>query len=252
MTVEKYNILNGQQFPDAIVFEEIDKHLSDEWKKYFLVINQEQKSVDTITRMFKIIKMDGFYASFNDRVSETRLTYKIALFHYQKGIPDDPYYESAFENGYRGRYFPLFTEERHFVNLFWFTFYAEYFYTKFQGIIDYLHHVINKHYDLGVASGSGFNSKVQKKLKDVNKQFFKEISEFRNSEFYKELNTFRNDIIHNEKPGKINSFYTKHENGTESYGIGDYTNSNTIIENMENNIIALAKYMDRFKLNLVI
>ncbi|WZY01607.1 Cthe_2314 family HEPN domain-containing protein [Bacillus sp. FSL W7-1360] len=242
----KVDLLERLRYPTDDEFSELGKELSIDWKNIFLERVGNRNEDSPVDYFFGRTELIHVYGEFNSRVFHTRMAYKLALFAYDKGIPDEPWNSPSGSDG-RSTLFPNFTENVHYANQFWFFFYAESFYAKFQGIIDFLYHVINLRYGFYVETGLDFKRKVSKELKKSGPDFLVLLQRYWKNNDYRQLREYRNDIIHNSRPGDISDRISKHDSGVVSYGIGKYTPSEEIKRNMDANIKVFGEYMLLFK-----
>ena len=197
----------------------------DEWKKFNKIIESEFPDLNfSIEKSsFSLLEMiNGDYEvnhwknEFNWRVFNICMNFVIMMHHYEKGIPDE-------HKDLKG--------EKLGVHM-WFTFYAESLLSRIIGAYDVLFHIANIKYELKVEKGFGFNSKVQKGVKSVNKDLHEFLTSLNKDEAYKKVSNLRNDFIHNNSPTNLDSGIKK-EDGVISFGIGDYVNSSEIIETIK-------------------
>ncbi|WP_235822191.1 Cthe_2314 family HEPN domain-containing protein [Gottfriedia luciferensis] len=170
--------------------------------------------------------------------------------YYDSGIPDEEWYISPGEKGQSVQYFPHF-EEEHFGNLYWFSFYMESFYTRFEGLIDTVYHVINIKYKFDFEPALGFRKKVLKGLKVVDKDLFDYLDALPDNIVFQKVKDFRNNIVHNYRPNQIDSGYTKVKktDGSQNIrmSIGNYTTSSEFLINIYDSLDLLGEITDTIR-----
>jgi len=116
------------------------------------------------------VQMHYWLKEFNNRVFNLIVNYTLLKFYYDAGIPDEEWYKSPGDNGESIVYFPHF-EKKHYGILYWFSFYVDSYYTRFEGLIDTVYHIISIKYKLDIIPSLGFRNSVltkleKKKIKD--------------------------------------------------------------------------------------
>lgn len=249
LNTKAIDIFQGLRYPTEVEYNRSGANLDSNWNSMMLESPVRSGNL-FIDELFLIIDLDEAYIAFNRRIFETKLTYKMAVFFYNNGIPDDPWYISPGKD--QGvDYFPNFKEDEHYVNHYWFNYYTESFYSRFQGVIDYLFHIINKKYCLNIEDKVGFNKFVLNKLKVKEPRLRLLLNKHYYNNHYKELLTYRNNIIHNSKPGEISGSVTK-QGGLVAYGIGEYTSTTVLKNNMDKNIQLLSEHLKNVKHYVII
>jgi hypothetical protein len=219
----------------------------------------EKLSLDMKKRQFDILNFDeSFYAvnlsywlqEFNNRAFDLIANYTLLKSYFDSGIPDDEWYFSPGKNGQSIEYFPHF-EEKHFGNLYWFGFYVDSYYTRFEGLIDSVYHLINIKYRFDIEPSMGFIGKVLKKLETDDKDLFDYLNALPNNSVYTKVKDFRNNIVHNFRPNQVDSGYnrTVNSNGsrTITMSVGDYTTSKGFLDNINDSLDLLADITDNIR-----
>ncbi|MDP9742830.1 UNVERIFIED_ORG: hypothetical protein QFZ59_004660 [Bacillus sp. B2I3] len=218
----------------------------------------DKLSLDNSKRKFNIMNInEGYYGikhsywlqEFNNRAFDLITNYTLLKSYYDAGIPDDEWYKSSEDNG-KIQYLPNL-EERHKGNLYWFSFYMDSYYTRFEGVIDAVYHVINTKYKFEIEPAFGFRKKVLKELETADKDLYDYLSALPNNTVFKKVQDLRNNIVHNYRPSQIDSGYTKVKNTDGSQTItktvGNYTTSTEFLNNIHDSLDLLAKITDEIR-----
>ncbi|MEH6854089.1 Cthe_2314 family HEPN domain-containing protein [Priestia megaterium] len=195
------------------------------------------------------IRFNYWLQEFNNRAFDLVANYTLLKSYYDAGIPDDEWYTSG-EDGTGVRYFPHF-EERHHGNLYWFGFYLESYYTRFEGLIDAIYHVINIKYKFDIEPALRFRKKVLKELETTDKDLYDYLSALPQDAIYKKVSEYRNNMVHNYRPSQIDSGYIEqtHVNGIKTIDktVGNYTTSTEFLTNINDSLDLLAEIIDEIK-----
>ncbi|WP_141769854.1 Cthe_2314 family HEPN domain-containing protein [Shouchella lonarensis] len=175
---ERINLLQGLRYPTPEEFRKLGVALADSWEQIRFEEIGDRHEEDFFD-MFRNIELGNLYREFNGRVFNTEVAYKLVVFFYNRGIPDEPWFQSPGKDGRSTDYFPRFTEDVHFVNHFWFYHYADSFYSQFQGIVDFLYHVIKVKYDFDVKKNIGLQRVISFKLEEVEPELEKVLQDYR-------------------------------------------------------------------------
>ena len=196
---------------------------------------------------------------YNNKVGTLEITYSLVRHYYDKGIPDDPWFESPGQNGESVRYMPLFQEE-HWGRRYWFSYYADNYYLRISSLWDTMLELLNHYYQYNIVVDLRFRSALLKRLKkdhSVVAQIFEDIQK---DPLYIEAQRIRTAAAHgvssnnvtntvrfepnadvdvvvfeNGKPklddnGKV---VVEKKRGTSvSYSVGEYTTTNEIMTNL--------------------
>lgn len=180
---------------------------------------------------------------FNNRAFDLVANYVMLKKYYNSGIADDPWFISPGKDGNTADYFPEFTDKDK-GNHYWFGFYSESFYTRFEGMIDSAYHIYNIMYELKVPEKLGFRRNVSAKLKQTKPDVFAFLKGLNDDPAYKLANKTRNDLVHNYRHNQVTSGYKEEldEEGNTviSFGIGEYTQTKTILESIYASLDLLA------------
>lgn len=196
------------------------------------------------------MRLNYWIQEFNNRAFDLIANYTLLKSYYDAGIPDDEWYISPGKNGESIQYFPHL-EEKHHGNLYWFGFYLESYYTRFEGLIDAVYHVLNLKYKLDVEPTYGFRKNVLTKLKTADKDLYDYLVTLPNDAVFKKVNEYRNNIVHNYRPNQVDSGYVeqKHANGIKTIDmtVGNYTTSTEFLTNIHDSLDLLAEITDEIK-----
>lgn len=195
------------------------------------------------------MRLNYWLQEFNNRAFDLIANYTLLKSYYDAGIPDDEWYTSG-EDGTGVRYFPHL-EEKHFGNLYWFGFYLESYYTRFEGLIDAVYHVLNLKYKMDIEPALRFRKKVLTKLETADKTLYDYLVTLPNDAVFKKVNEYRNNIVHNYRPNQVDNGYVKekHDDGstTITMTVGNYTTSTEFLTNINDSLDLLAEITDEIK-----
>lgn len=186
----------------------------------------------SIRRTF--IDIDISYLKYHlyNRLVDVKVSFIILKFLFLKGIPDEDWFISPGKNGVSVSYFPHF-QNHHFKIKNQFDFYTDIFYYKLFTAFDSFGHIINLFYDLNIKEKSVTFCKAIQNLKGKNIVLYKNLNRIISDKSYKKAKNIRNEITHRYLPHHITSGIKRTERSL-SKGIGDYTTSKNIIENVDN------------------
>ena len=227
------------------------RKLSGDLDEHFEKLQLELPSKDSyggFISFFENMELEYSIREFNNRKCSLVINYALAKKYLDKGIPDAPYYKVPGKNGTGISYFPLF-EDEHYVNHYWYGFYMESFYFRFEGLLDAIYHILKQKYDLNIPTKNGFQQAVLKKVKIKEPDLYNFLKSFKENNAYIDMKKIRNDITHNYSPNQLSSGITRHKNGdgkTEaiSSGVPEYTNVSQIQSNVDSNIRLLAELIE--------
>ena len=243
----------------------------EEWNKYFSVTLFDEMKIDESSfgispDVFQNIDkplLHELIMLHNNKVGNLHITYALCMHYFDKGIPDDPWYISPGKNGTSIQYYPEF-EEKHYMRLFWFGYFADAYYLRIQAIWDSIVEILNHYYGLDYEADLRLRSKVLKWLKDNKSEISNEFQAIMNEAIYKEAQEYRTKAAHGTSPSMIqnimkieknvetevpdidkNGRVKVDENGCVVYKkiiatkrisltAGDYTSVTTLKANMEN------------------
>lgn len=222
--------------------ETLDKFSLENSKRKFNILNFDES--------YYGIKLSYWLQEFNNRAFDLIANYTLLKSYYDAGIPDDEWYKSPGDNGLSIQYFPHF-EEKHFGNLYWFGFYMDSYYTRFEGLIDAVYHVINSKYKFEIEPSLGFRNKVLKELKTADNDLYDYLMALPSNTVFIKVKDFRNNIVHNYRPNQIDSGYTKTKNAdgsqTISMSIGNYTTTTEFLNNIHESLDLLGEITDAIR-----
>lgn len=233
--------------------EEWDKYLdADIFDNMFFEAGTLGESCD-IPQNIARLRLNELIQEHNNKVGSLKITYALCRHYYDKGIPDDPWYISPGREGQSVQYFPNFNEE-HWMRKYWFNYFTDTFYLKISAVWDSLFEIINEYYCYGLTQDLRFRSNVFKKLKDDNPNLFSLLKTVPDDQLYKDAQKYRTAAAHGTSAGEVsNTVRTKRDVMTEvpevvdgkvvkktiktalvvSNGVGEYTNAQTIMTNIE-------------------
>lgn len=198
---------------------------------------------------------------YNNKVGSAVLSYVLLRFYYDKGIPDEPWYQSPGPNGESCKYMPLF-EDKHWGIRCWFSYFADVYYLRLFSIWDSILEIMNHFYCYDLKIDTRFRSKLIDKLKAEHPIIAQAISDVANDPLYTEANRYRTAAAHGTSENRIKNTISVQkntkvkvpvyngeriqldENGKQikkavegtmvSYGLGKYTTSKSIMTNIDN------------------
>lgn len=235
-------------FTNQIKLEKGDMdRLEGKLREFFdsMYLKFDSENINTnIFSMMKNMEVDYVVRNFNNRVFSLRVNYALAKKYLEKGIPDEPYFQSPGIDGKGVSYFPLFQEE-HYGNYYWYGFYIESLYFRIEGVVDSLYHIINSYFDLNISPNLGFQGKIREALSSREESLENSLKKLSKNKIYIKSKRIRNDITHNFNPNSLSSgidIKRNHEGKImfAAQGIPDYMNVSEIQENIENLISLLA------------
>lgn len=217
-----------------------------------LQIENSKKTFNTLDfdGSYHAIQLNYWLQEFNNKAFDLIANYTLLKSYYDAGIPDDEWFKSPGDNGQSVQYFPHFKEEHH-GNLYWFGFYMDSYYTRFESLIDAIYHVINVKYQLNVEPSMGFRGKVLKQLETSDKDLYDYLKALPSNAIYKQINEYRNNIVHNYRPNQIDSGFTRTvgADGKQSFTmtVGSYTTSTEFLNNINASLDLLAEITDEIR-----
>lgn len=227
--------------------------LEGDLKIYFDKIHLKLNRKDEMQNIFTMhenLELDYLIREFNNKRFSLIINYSLAKKYLEKGIPDNPYYQSPGKNGAGVSYFPLFQDE-HYANHYWYGFYIEAFYFRFEGLVDSIYHIINSRLNLNTPEGTGFQNKILKKVKVIDPSLALTLENFKLDDDYKKAKGIRNDITHNFSPNKLSSgVKINNKIGLISVGVPDYMSVLEVQTNIDNIIHLLAILTEKIQKKL--
>ena len=232
--------------------EEWNKYLSDIAMNSIIVDENIFQSYADRFVMYPILSEK--IQTLNNKVGNMKVSYALCRHYYDKGIPDEPYFISPGSNGQSVQYFPRF-EEEHWMRLYWFNYYAESVYTRIFSIWDSITEILDTFYGMNIDKNMTFKFRVMEKIKKINLDIYNFLkNDIIDSDLYQTADRYRNSFVHYTAPSFVSESWKVERNkivnlpevqpdGTVktlrkkatvfSYTVGDYTNVDTIIKNIQ-------------------
>lgn len=157
---------------------------------------------DGIERGFAISEISIWRLHLENRLIQTRWSYVLLMFHFNKGIPDDEWFISPGRKGESIQYFPHFEKKDRLVKA-QFNYYVDVFYYKLFSAWDTLGHLLNAMYGLEIRKASF--DKAIKKLKTVKPTLYDKLKEIVDSPDFEKMRNIRHSATHNHLPGHVGS-----------------------------------------------
>ena len=206
-------------------------------------------------------KLKEMIREYNNKVGTLMMTYTLVYHYFNKGIPDDKWYQSPGTNGQSVQYMPDFKEE-HWGRSIWFGYFANVFYLTISSIWDSVLEIINHYYDYDFPSDLRLRSTVLKKIKNDHPDVHAIFVEVQSSPIYEIAQEYRTAAAHGTTPNSVTNticvergeampFPQYDENGNPildnegkqvvqqrkyrkiEFRIGSYTRTNDIFKNMQ-------------------
>lgn len=182
------------------------------------------------------------------RLYDVARSYVFLISYYRKGIPDDEWVLSPGKDGVSIQYFPHFTKPDFFKKE-WFDFYSDVFYYKLFSAWDIVGHILDKKYDLQ-NSRPDFHKSVNT-LKSKDEDLHEKFDAIRKNSSFTLASKLRNDITHNFLPYSVGLRASINKTKTKAnVGIGPYTTSKEIVQNMVEIIALFDKTLEYIELIL--
>jgi hypothetical protein len=179
-----------------------------------------------------------------NRLIQTRWSYVLLMFHFNKGIPDDEWFISPGRKGESIEYYSHFEKKDHLVKA-QFDYYADIFYYKLFSAWDTLGHLLNVTHELEIERASFY--KAVEKLKTVKPDLSDRLKDIMESPDFKEMREFRHSITHNELPGHIGSSVRRVSKNHVTFGGGSYTPSAQIKKNVIKSLDLFAETLEAIR-----
>ncbi|MYL30726.1 hypothetical protein GLW03_12910 [Halobacillus halophilus] len=211
------------------------------------------KKEGNIFEQMRNIDLNHWESVLHNRLLSIQSNFGYAMFYYYKGIPDDEWYISPGNEGQSVQFFPHF-EEKHYSNLYNFSFFADTFFLKAFTVFETIGHLLYKQYEIEVDESNfldkvSFNNALHK-MKNIDKSFSDDLFKVKGSDDFKKGVKMRNDIAHNHPPYQVSSGITLGEKSA-SYGVGEYTTSSEIKETMIGLMRSIQETMEVLEKHLV-
>lgn len=233
----------------------------DEWDKYLGtdIFDDLRLSEGTLGETSNILqsiahpRLHEIIQEHNNKVGSLNVTYAFCRHYYDEGIPDDPWFISPGRKGQSIEYFPRFNEE-HWMRKYWFNYFSDTYYLKISAVWDSVIEIINEYYGYAFVQDLRFRNNVFKKLKTDNPALLDVFNKIQSNQLYMDAQKYRTAAAHGTSAGEVtNTVSTKHDvmtqvpevkDGKLSYktvkakkivavGVGEYTDTGTIMTNME-------------------
>lgn len=204
----------------------------------FNLINDN--SLDQFSRS---IDLDSWVLCSNNRIFDIRKSYIFLMFYYEQGIPDDKWWSQ--DTGHV-RYFPNFEPKHYFIKTN-FDYYADTFYYKMFSSWDTVGQIINIAFNLRIPNEDVTFYRAHQQLKNSNTVLYDRLNLLINENEFKKAKKLRNALTHNYPPLDVSSPVTKISSNAISLGIGQYTTSTEIKENVIGIMELLAKAIQAIK-----
>lgn len=172
----------------------------------------------TIEELFVPFQINSWIRMITQRMKDIDYSFVMASYYFEKGIPDEEWYRSSSNVV---EYFPNFGEEDN-RNKFAFEYYSDVFFYKVFSVLDAMAHLMTLIFPLtwGKKEKISFYKALQK-IKEINHELYKELSDIIEKREFKEINRIRNNTTHNFSEGHVHSEVVQKQNGV-SYTIGKY------------------------------
>ncbi|TWI57055.1 Cthe_2314 family HEPN domain-containing protein [Halalkalibacter nanhaiisediminis] len=245
------DIYDYAKYPAKEDWQEICKEKASAFEKLGF---EPPTTQDTLLDLFGYdngVELKYWVREYNNRAFDLTQNYTLLKSYFDAGIPDDEWYISPGKNGASISYFPHF-EERHFANLYWFGFYMESFFTRAEGLIDTVYHLVNVKFNLGVEPKLGFRKKVLNELETVDKDLFDYLNDLPQNIKFKKMNEYRNNLVHNFRPSQIDSGIGNPEKQADgsvirTLSVGNYTTSTEFLNIIHETIDLLVEVTDEIR-----
>ena len=179
-----------------------------------------------------------------NRLIQTRWSYVLLVFHFEKGIPDEEWFISPGKSGASIEYFPHFEKKDHLVKA-QFDYYADNFYYKLFSAWDTLGHLLNVMYELAIERPS--LHKAVTALGSIRPTLHANLKVIVDSDDFAKMRAIRHNITHNYLPGHVGSSVTRVSPNEWTLGTGSYTPSAVVKDNVIASLDLFAKTLDAIK-----
>ncbi|PAD30041.1 Cthe_2314 family HEPN domain-containing protein [Paenibacillus sp. 7523-1] len=230
----------------------------DEWRKIVneidlnskLSIEIEFPDPEDIFDLFDNQEQKDWLRLFNNRLGEVRQTYIFLTHYFNMGIPDDNWNKSPGDNGESIQYFPDFEEKHHYIKHMY-DYYSDIFFFKFFSAWETLFHFYNVYFEFRLPQKLGFKYQVLKELEKINSELYESIKSVHDSEAFEKFTKLRNDITHNYSPSEITPGIYHYDNGMTAFGVGKYTTTRDIQNNIIQIIDITGDFLEKMK-NIIV
>jgi hypothetical protein len=225
-----------RELEESYPFEKL--HVSEDYFKYTAY---PEGSLERFSAVPQILT---WTVHLQNRLIQTRWSYVLLMFHFNKGIPDDEWFISPGKKGESIEYYPHFEEEDHLVKA-QFDYYADSFYYKLFSAWDTLGHLLNVVYELEIERASFY--KAVRELKTIKPDLYAKLERIIESPDFRKMREFRHSITHNHLLGHIGSTVRRVSKNHVTFGGGSYTPSAQIKDNVIKSLDLFAETLEAIK-----
>jgi Cthe_2314-like HEPN len=197
----------------------------------------------SIERFSAIPNIITWTVHLQNRLIQTRWSYVLLMFHFNKGIPDDEWFISPGKKGQSIEYYPHFERRTIWLKLNSIT--TPTFYYKLFSAWDTLGHLLNVTYELEIERTSFY--KAVEKLKTAKPPLYCKLKQIMDSPDFEKTREFRHNITHNHLPGHIGSSVRRVSKNKVTFGGGSYTPSAQINDNVIKSLDLFAETLRAIK-----
>lgn len=245
------DIYDYAKYPAKEDWLEICKEKASAFEKISLEESNSQPTLADIFGLNNGVKLKYWIKEFNNRSFDLTANYTLLKSYYDAGIPDDVWFISPGKNGQGVQYFPHF-EEHHFANLYWFGFYMESFFTRAEGLIDTVYHLVNVKFNLGVEPKLGFRRNILNEVETTDIKLFDYLKALPQNQKFKKMNDYRNNLVHNFRPSQIDSGIGNPEKQADgsvvrTLSVGNYTTTTEFLNVIHETIDLLVEITDAIR-----
>lgn len=126
-------------------------------------------------------------------------------------------------------------------------YYSDIFYFKFFSAWETLFHFFNVYYEFKLSPKVGFKYQVIKELEKNYPELYEIIKLVHESEAFNKFTELRNDITHNYSPSEITPGIYQGKSGMTIFGVGKYTPTREIQNNIVQIIFIASDFLKRMK-----
>ena len=190
---------------------------------------KKRANSNDLEEFFGNIELQTWTMHLQSRLFDVFRSFVLLMYYYQKGIPDAEWFISPGKRGQSVEYFPHF-ETRHYLIKDQFDFYVDIFYYKVFAAWDTLGHILNVLFEMGIEKPS-FKSAINH-LERRDHYLWSRLRLILSDPEFERANKIRNSITHNFQPNLQSSGVARPEKNTYTFGVGDYTTSKMITDNV--------------------
>lgn len=218
--------------------------------KRFKIVNGNIKDIkepnDDVTKLRIVFSNKTLKLNLWNRLMDVQKSFIFMIFYYEKGIPDDVWWESPGKSGYSVSYYPKFSNQN-FSDKMNFDYYTDFFYYKLFSSWDTIGHILNLFHQLEINERDVYLNRCVNKLKYKCENLYKELKKIIKNEDYTKANRIRHDITHNFPPNRIGPGIKETETEKEKIiriTVGEYTTSNEIVDNVYKSLELMSKTLE--------